>query len=177
MGDHLATITCSENWVVCPFWGSLIPMWHNVAWAEAYLCTKWHLDPSSCLATIDMGRKVGGCALFWRGELGPLLTQCRLEGGLPPYEVASWSIQPFGHNRYGPKIEAAMPLWGRGSCVPIWHNVAMAEACLHARFHLDPSNCLATIHQRYRLDRQLSDSIGSPKNWTAIAVVIGTLIL
>jgi len=26
------------------------------AWAEAYLRTKWHLDPSSRLGTIDMGR-------------------------------------------------------------------------------------------------------------------------
>jgi len=33
----------------------------------------------------------------WR-ELGPHLTQCRLGRGLPPYQMASWSIQPFGHN-------------------------------------------------------------------------------
>jgi len=32
-----------------------------VAWAEAYLRTKWHLDPSSRLATIDRP-KSGGCA-------------------------------------------------------------------------------------------------------------------
>jgi len=32
---------------------------HNVAWADAYLRTKWHLDPSSRLDTIDMGRKLG----------------------------------------------------------------------------------------------------------------------
>jgi len=44
--------------------------------------------------------------------------------------------------------------------------VARAEAYLHAKFHLDPSNRLATIHQRHRqdrtgqTDRQLSDSIG-----------------
>ena len=31
-------------------------------------------------------------------ELGPHLTQCRLGRGLPPYQVASWSTQPFGHN-------------------------------------------------------------------------------
>ena len=31
-------------------------------------------------------------------ELGPHLTQCGLGRGLPPYQVASWSIQPFGHN-------------------------------------------------------------------------------
>jgi len=28
--------------------------------------------------------------------------------------------------------------------------VARAEAYLHSKFHLDPSNRLATIHQRYR---------------------------
>jgi len=40
--------------------------------------------------------------------------------------------------------------------------VARAEAYLHAKFHLDPSNRLATIHQCYRQDRtgQRSDSIG-----------------
>jgi len=32
--------------------------------------------------------------------------------------------------------------------------VARAEAYLHAKFRLDPSNRLATIHQRYRQDRQ-----------------------
>jgi len=26
----------------------------------------------------------------------------------------------------------------------------MAETYLHAKFHLDPSNCLATVHQRHR---------------------------
>jgi len=32
------------------------------------------------------------------GELGPHLTQCSLGRGLPPYQVAPWSIQLFGHN-------------------------------------------------------------------------------
>jgi len=39
----------------------------------------------------------------------------------------------------------------------------MPEAYLHAKFYLDPSNRLATIHQRYRQDRhtvQRSDIIG-----------------
>jgi len=40
-------------------------------------------------------------------------TQCRLGRGLPPYYVASWSIQPFGHNRYGPKIGGCVPLGAR----------------------------------------------------------------
>jgi len=37
--------------------------------------------------------------------------------------------------------------------------VPTAEACMHAKFYLDPSICLATIHQHYRQDRQRSDSI------------------
>jgi len=50
-----------------------------VAWSEAYLQTKWHLDPSSCLATIHTGRKLGRGTRnripVWGGELGPHLTQ------------------------------------------------------------------------------------------------------
>jgi len=43
---------------------------------------------------VDMGRKeVGCCAPFaGGGELGPRLTQCGLERGLLPYQVASSSI-------------------------------------------------------------------------------------
>jgi len=55
-----------------------------------------------------------------------------------------------------------------GSWVPIYLNVAGAEAYLLAKFHCHPSSRLATIHQRLRqtdnqTDRQTverSDSIG-----------------
>jgi len=51
------------------------------------------------LATIDMGWKVGmGCCGDARSSLGHQLTQCGLGRGLPLYQVASWSSQPFGHN-------------------------------------------------------------------------------
>ena len=43
------------------------------------------------------------------------------------------------------------------------NNVAGAEACLRAKFHLDPSSHLATVHRRYRQtgqDRQRTGSIG-----------------
>ena len=46
---------------------------------------------------------------------------------------------------------------GRGLCLLF---VARAEAYLHAKFHLDPSNRLATVHERHRQDRQRSDIIG-----------------
>ena len=42
------------------------------------------------LATINIGRKWRGLIRpFLWGELGPHLTQCRLVGGLPPYQVVS----------------------------------------------------------------------------------------
>jgi len=70
--------------------GSWVHIEQIVAWAEAYLHTKWHLSPPSGLATIHIGRKLGGgCAPLGDGELGPHLTQCRVSRGLPPYQVAS----------------------------------------------------------------------------------------
>ena len=68
------------------------------------------------LATIDMGRREGaGAAVPLSGGAGPHLTQCRLGRGLPPYQMVSSSIQPFGHNRHGPKIGGCAPLGGAGS--------------------------------------------------------------
>ena len=58
-------------------------------------------------------------------------------------------MQPFGRNIYGPKIGGCAPL-GEGELGPHLINVAGVEAYLHAMFHLDPSNRLATIHQRHR---------------------------
>jgi len=85
--------TCAKNWVgAVPFFlGELVPIEDNVAWAEAYLHTKWYLSPSSLLATFE-------------GGAGSSLTQCLLGWGLPVFQVVSWYIQPFGHNRHGPKI-------------------------------------------------------------------------
>jgi len=53
---------------LCPFLGgrSWVPVKHNVAWSEAYLHTKWHLNPSSHLATMDIGQKLGLCP-YWLG--------------------------------------------------------------------------------------------------------------
>jgi len=66
------------------------------------------LNPSSSLATTDVGRKLGGLRPFFRG------------GG-------AWS--------------PSSTMW--------------AEAYLFGKFHLDPRNRLATIHQRYgQTDRQ-----------------------
>jgi len=58
-----------------------------------------------------MGRNLGAVPLGV--ELGPHLTQCCPGRGLPLYQVASWSIQAFGHNKHGPKIGG-----GRGAGSP-----------------------------------------------------------
>jgi len=75
--------------------------------------TKWHTNPSSRLATIDIGRKVVGLLCpFLGGQLGPNLTQRGLDRGLPRYQVASRSIQPFGKNRHVRKMGGCAPLGG-----------------------------------------------------------------
>ena len=57
-----------------PFYegGSWVPMEHKVAWAEAYLHTKWHLSPSSRLATTEFGRKLGTVPLQGTGSWVPI---------------------------------------------------------------------------------------------------------
>ena len=73
------------------------------------------------LATIDMGRKLEeGCALLTAaGSPSNAMWPPYL---LPPYQVASRSIQPFGYNRHGPKSgrrAVVAPFLGRGNWVPI----------------------------------------------------------
>jgi len=64
-------------------------------------------------------------------------------------------MQPFGHNRHAPKIRGLRPFWG-GELGPHLTQCGQGRglsACQlpTAKFHLDPSNRLATVHQRYRL--------------------------
>ena len=72
--------------------GRLVHIKHNVARAEAYLPTKWHLDPSSRLATTGMGLKLAACAPLGEGELGPYLIQCGLGRG---YLHAKLHLDPY----------------------------------------------------------------------------------
>ena len=70
-------------------------------------------------------------------------------------------MQPFGRNRYGPKIVGCAPSV-EGELGPHINNLARAKAYLRAKFHLDPSNRLAVVHERDRQtgqDRQDNDPI------------------
>jgi len=118
--------------------GSSVPIEHKVAWVVAYLRANYHLDLSSRLATINMGRTFGGAPFFGGGawspsntkSLGPRPTSVPsgilIHAAIWPQQIwaENWGLCPFGE----------------GELVPIQHNVARAEAYLHAKFHLDPSN-------------------------------------
>jgi len=63
------------------------------------------------MVTIDMDRKLGDGLCPVGSLLGSHVTQRGLGRGLPFYQVASWSIQPFGHNRHWPKC-GGCARWG-----------------------------------------------------------------
>jgi len=73
-----------------------------------YLPTKWHLNPSSRLATIDIYRKLGGLCPFW-GELGPHLTQY---GRTEAYCMPSFILVRPTNGR--PKIMLCEEKWWNG---------------------------------------------------------------
>jgi len=69
MGDRLTTKDMGRKvGAVVPLSVGSCLLYHvHVAWAEAYLRTRWHLDPFSRLATTDMGqKKLAGFAPFDR---------------------------------------------------------------------------------------------------------------
>ena len=65
--------TWVEKRGLCSLFGGGGAESNNVIWAEAYLPAKWHLDPSSRLATTDMGQKLEGAVPLWgRGSRVPI---------------------------------------------------------------------------------------------------------
>jgi len=81
-------------------------------WAEAYLRTKWHLDPSSRLATIH-GPKSGGAAVpfFGEGQTGHHLI---VSPGPKPTSVTS-----------GILIQPAV--WPQQTCVENWEGQVLVR--------------------------------------------------
>ena len=133
---------------------------------------------SSCWDGRQLGHNIHGPKSgmlwppFWGGELGPHVTQCGLGWGLPPYQVASWTIQPFGHNRRGPKIgEGQCPLfsWGRElgphltHCGQGWGLPLCRGILTHPTTWPQYTNVTERqdrAGQGMQTDRQRSDSIG-----------------
>ena len=128
--------------------GGWVPK-HRVAWAEAYLRAKWHLDISRRLATINMGRKFGGSTSIWEGGAGsPPNTKSPewrptsipigivINAAIWPQQIwaENWVCAPLGEGELGPHLTQCV----RGQGLP---------AC---QVHLDPSNHLATVHEGHR---------------------------
>jgi len=90
--------------------------------------------------------------LLWRG-LGPYVTQSCLGWGLPPCQVPSWSIQPFGHNKYEPKIWGLCPLFGEVAGSP--SNIKSPR--------LRPASMLTTIY----IIQPFGHNKHGPKIWGA----------
>jgi len=116
-----------------------------LAWAKVYIVTKWHLDPSSQLATKDMGRKLGSAVPLWgagstSNTMWPGTRPASIPSGILIH-LAVWPQQTWAKN-WG----LMCPFYGGGTWVPIKHNVVWAEAYLRIKWHLNPSSHLATIH-------------------------------
>ena len=150
---------------LCPFCAEVGP---RMAWADVYFRTKWRLHPSSRLATINMGQKLGGggCALcswvpsstVWLGPRPHLHAKCHLD-----------SSSRLATINTGQKLGGdGCALCSAGSCVPIKHKVAWAEAYLHTKWHHSPSSHLATTDTGRKFGGRLcpftGGGAGSPSN-------------
>jgi len=103
-----------------------------------------------------MGQNWGGGAVppFFGGERGPHLTQCRLGQGIPSYQVASQSIQPFWPQQTWAKNWGCLcPFLGSGS------NVAGPTSVL-SFILIHPTVWPQFANVTDRTDRQICDSIG-----------------
>ena len=116
-----------------------------------------------------MGRKYGGLLCpFRRGGAGSLSNKM-WPGQRSIFVPSGIFIHPsIWPQRYRPKIGGSAPFWGGVAGSPsstLWPG---PRPVLHAKFYVDPSNRLATVHQCYEQDRtdrtdrdrQQSDSIG-----------------
>jgi len=133
------------------FWGGELHLrLAQCGLAEAHLHAKCRLDPSSRLATIDVGENWGLHPLFG-GELGPHLTQS------PGPRSTSIPSDILIHPAIWPQqiwaIIGGLCPFGGGEAGSPSNNVARAEAYPHAKFHLDPSDRLATVHQCHRQEK------------------------
>ena len=133
-----------------------------MATAEADLHTKWYLDPSSRFSTTDMDPKFAAVPFLDWGAGSPSNTMWPVPRptSLPSGVLSNPAIWP--QQTWAKNWKGCAPFGGRGAGFPS-NSVARAEAYLRAKFHLYPSKCLPTIHQRHRQDRtdtQRSDRIG-----------------
>jgi len=128
-----------------------------------YLLTNWRFDSSSRLATIDMGRKLEAVPLWGGGAGSPSNTVWPRSRptSVPSDILIRPAVWPHTWAEKWAWAAVPPPLFGGGAGSPsntIWRSGS--TPILHAKIYLDPSNRLATVHQRYRQTEQRSDSVG-----------------
>ena len=124
MGDRLTTIDMGrKEGATVPFLGvGLGPhLTQCMAWAEVYLSTKWHSDPSSRLTTTDMSRKLWGIYDQFSANVrcgqtaGWTKMPLRVEVGLGPGDVVLDGVAAppkRGHNPF--PVFGSYLLWPNG---------------------------------------------------------------
>ena len=100
-----------------PFFGGreLNPHLAQLAWMKAHLHAKCRLDPSSRLATIQLGQKLGGSAPFWGGGAGSPSNTMSL--GPRPTSLPCDILIHLATTDVGQKLGALL-LWGREAGLP-----------------------------------------------------------
>ena len=113
------------------------------------------------ICAVQNGPKIAGCAPFWGGRaVSPSNTKSPKPG---PTSVPSGILI---HPTIWPQ-----QMWAKnwGDCAPLGRGAGSPSntmwpgprpTCIPS-FHLDPSNRLATIHERHRQDRQTGQVNGS----------------
>jgi len=155
---------------------------------DIFFMVEWPFNPSSHLATIDMGRKLGGCVPFFGGAASPSNTM--LPGPRPTSVPSGILIHPAIWPQYmGRKLGGCCaPLSGEGELGPHVTRCHLGQGLPQCQI----SSCSIQIFghntptlqtgQRDRQYRQQSDSIGrtvlqivTPKQM--LPVVVLTLVL
>ena len=115
MGDHLSTTDMGRKLGGCVPYGEVASpcntMWPGLR--PTFVPSGILVDPA-VWPQQTWAENWGFCPLEGV-ELGPRQTQCCLGRDLPLYQVASWSIQLFDHNKHGQKVWGCAPFRGAGS--------------------------------------------------------------
>jgi len=123
-----------------------------------------------------MGQKEGDCCAPFAGELGPRTPSNTTWPGprSTSYQVASLSIEPFGHNIHGPKIGWWLSPFLYRELGPHLTQTRLGRGLPHTKRHLSPSNRLATMDMGRKLGLCpfSGGGAGSPTNTMSPSLIL-----
>jgi len=120
----------------------------------------WRTSAAGCLQAVC----IPAAQKTWQSTQDQVLVITQITLAVYTHELSScWDGGPFGHNTHGPKSRGVLcpfPCGGEAGS-PSNINVVRADAYHHTKWHVDPSNRLAT-----RQTGQRSHSIGQAQTVT-----------